>query len=66
MIQQTTQEEPATLPDPTPPPRPAPGCGVCQALDKQRAEAEREGNVRRATMFEIEMRRHRRHQPEKP
>jgi hypothetical protein len=34
---------------------------VCQALDKQRAEAEQDGDVRRATMFEVEMRRHPRH-----
>ncbi|MDX3634805.1 hypothetical protein PV728_32020 [Streptomyces europaeiscabiei] len=58
---QTTSEPPVSLPDPTRPPRPAPGCGVCQALDKQRAEAERGGDVRRATMFEVEMRRHPRH-----
>ncbi|WP_319054453.1 hypothetical protein [Streptomyces europaeiscabiei] len=61
MIQQTTAEEPVTLPDPTRPPRPALGCGVCQALDKQRAAAEQDGDVRRATMFEVEMRRHPRH-----
>ncbi|KND40084.1 hypothetical protein [Streptomyces stelliscabiei] len=58
---QTTSEPPISLPDPTRPPSPAPGCGVCQALDKQRAEAEQDGDVRRATMFEVEMRRHPRH-----
>jgi hypothetical protein len=62
---QPLQEQPVTLPDPTRPPRPAPGCGVCGALDKQRASAEREGDIRRATMFEIEMRRHPRHLEEK-
>jgi hypothetical protein len=63
--QQTTQEPPVTLPDPTRPPRPAPGCGVCGALDKQRAAAEREGDIRRATMFEVEMRRHPKHLEDK-
>jgi hypothetical protein len=43
------------------PPRPTPGCGVCQALDKQRAQAEEDKDVRLATMFEVEMRRHPRH-----
>ncbi|MEH0633808.1 hypothetical protein [Streptomyces bottropensis] len=64
MIQQTTAEEPVTLPDPTRPPRPAPGCGVCAALDKQRAQAEKNKDTRRATMFEVEMRRHPKHLPE--
>jgi hypothetical protein len=64
MIRQTTQEEPVTLLDPTRPPRPAPGCDVCAALDGQRAEAEESGDVRRATMFEVEMRRHPRHRTE--
>jgi hypothetical protein len=31
------------------------------ALDEQRAQAEKDGDVRRATMFEVEMRRHPRH-----
>ncbi|MFM9811588.1 hypothetical protein ACKI16_24135 [Streptomyces scabiei] len=66
MTQQTTQDPPVTLPDPTRPPRPAPGCGVCQALDKQRAEAEQDRDISRATMFEVEIRRHPRHQAEKP
>ncbi|MDX2515470.1 hypothetical protein PV355_09990 [Streptomyces stelliscabiei] len=59
--QQTAPEPPVVLSDLTRPPRPALGCGVCQALDKQRAEAEQDGDVRRATMFEVEMRRHPRH-----
>lgn len=61
---QTTSEPPIELPDPTRPPRPALGCGVCKALDKQRAAAEKDGDVRRATMFEVEMRRHPRHREE--
>lgn len=59
--QQTTQEESFSLPDPTRPPRPAPGCDVCHALDKQRAAAEEAGDIKRATMYEVEMRRHPKH-----
>lgn len=55
---QTFPEDPVTLPDPTRPPKPAPGCDVCAALDKQRAEAEEAGNIRLATTYEVEMRRH--------
>lgn len=63
---QTTSEPPISLPDPTRPPRPALGCDVCGALDRQRAQAEGRGDIRRATTCEVEMRRHPRHQPEKP
>lgn len=59
--QQTTDEPPVYLPDPTRPPRPAPGCDVCQALDKQRAAAEKAGNIRRATSCEVEIRNHPKH-----
>ncbi|MCL6733268.1 hypothetical protein [Streptomyces neyagawaensis] len=52
------QEEPVTLPDPTRPPKPTPGCDVCAALDQQRAQAEEDGDTRRATTLEMEMRRH--------
>jgi hypothetical protein len=58
MKQQTTAEPPITLPDPTRPPRLAPGCDVCAALDRQRAQAESAGDIRRATTCEIEIRRH--------
>lgn len=58
---QTTPEPPVSLLDPTRPPRPKAGCDVCAALDKQRAEAERARNIRRATMLEVEMRNHPRH-----
>lgn len=58
---QTTQEPPVVLPDPTRPPAPAPGCGVCAALEEQRAAAETARNIRRATMFEVEIRNHPRH-----
>ncbi|MFM9594050.1 hypothetical protein ACKI1O_32260 [Streptomyces scabiei] len=64
--QQTTDEPPVTLPDPTRPPRPAPGCDVCAALDRQRQAAEDARDIRRATTCEVEIRRHPRHQAEKP
>ncbi|GHH83903.1 hypothetical protein [Streptomyces capitiformicae] len=59
--QQTASEPPITLPDPTRPPRPKPGCDVCEALEVQRAQAEKDGDIRRATMFEVEMRCHPKH-----
>jgi hypothetical protein len=59
--QQTLQEPPISLPDPTRPPVPAPGCDVCAALDRQRAAAEEAGDIRRATAYEVEMRRHPKH-----
>jgi hypothetical protein len=62
--QQTTDEPPVTLPDPTRPPRPAPGCDVCEALDRQRQAAEDAGDIRLATTCEVEIRRHPRHQPD--
>ncbi|GAA3860928.1 hypothetical protein GCM10023084_13170 [Streptomyces lacrimifluminis] len=64
--QQTTPGPPITLPDLTQPPRPAPGCDVCTALDKQRAQAEETRDIRRATMFEVEMRRHPNHREVTP
>jgi hypothetical protein len=39
---------------------------VCRALDKQRAQAEKDRDIRRATMFEVEMRRHPAHRDGKP
>lgn len=63
-IRQTASEPPVTLPDPTVPPSPAPGCDVCGALDKQRAEHEQAGNIKQATACEVEMRRHPRHRQE--
>jgi hypothetical protein len=56
--QQTVPEPPVTLPDPSRPPTPAPGCDVCAALDRQRAAAERAGNIGQATTCEQEMRSH--------
>lgn len=58
MRQQTTDEPPVVLMDPTRPPRPARGCDVCEALDRQRAQAEDRGDIRAATTCEIEIRRH--------
>jgi hypothetical protein len=37
---------------------------VCAALEKQRAAAENDGDIRRATMFEVEIRRHPKHREE--
>jgi len=54
----TTMDPPITLTDPTRPPRPAGGCGVCAALERQRASAERAMDTRRATTCEIEIRNH--------
>ncbi|AWW43404.1 hypothetical protein DN051_43355 (plasmid) [Streptomyces cadmiisoli] len=57
----TPTPAPVHLLDPTRPPRPAPGCDVCAALDRQRAQAERSGNTRRAIITEDEIRKHPRH-----
>ncbi|WP_055491386.1 hypothetical protein [Streptomyces sp. TP-A0356] len=56
-----TMSPPIHLPDPTRPPRPTPGCDVCDALDRQRAQAEKRQHYRRATTCEMEIRRHPRH-----
>jgi hypothetical protein len=63
MTQQTTQDPPVTLPDPTQPPQPTPGCDVCAELDRQREAAEEAGNIRSATACEVEMRSHRHESP---
>ncbi|MGW2527051.1 hypothetical protein ACWC10_08335 [Streptomyces sp. NPDC001595] len=39
-------------------PKPSPGCGVCQALARQRGEAARNGNHSRVTDLNVEMRDH--------
>ncbi|MER6352355.1 hypothetical protein ABT186_11015 [Streptomyces sp. NPDC001634] len=57
-----TMSGPVHLPDPTRPPAPTPGCDVCEALDRQRAQAEKAKNHRRATTCEMEIRRHPRHE----
>ncbi|MGW1587338.1 hypothetical protein [Streptomyces sp. NPDC002386] len=61
MANPPVQEEPITLSDPTRPPRPAPGCDVCGALDRQRAEHEKRQEYGRATDCEDEIRRHPQH-----
>lgn len=62
MNSHTYPEPPITLPDPTRPPKPAPGCDVCGALDRQRAEAKQASDIPRASMYEAEIRNHsRRH-----
>ncbi|MER6351251.1 hypothetical protein ABT186_05215 [Streptomyces sp. NPDC001634] len=57
-----TMGPPIHLPDPTRPPKPAPGCDVCEALDRQRVQAEQARNYRRATTCEMEIRRHPKHE----
>jgi hypothetical protein len=54
----TTQELPITLGLPLAPAAPAPGCGVCGALARQRAEAVEEGDLSRATDYSVEIRNH--------
>ncbi|WP_240137975.1 hypothetical protein [Streptomyces sp. MUM 178J] len=51
---------PVHLPDPRPLPaaEPAPGCGVCAALVKQRAEALAAGDQSKALDLSIEIRNH--------
>jgi hypothetical protein len=58
MRQQTTDEPPISLPDPTRPPRPTPGCDVCAALERQRVDAEKRRDIKAATTCEVEIRRH--------
>ncbi|WP_231626624.1 hypothetical protein [Streptomyces apocyni] len=60
-VGRTTMALPVMLPDPTLPPQPAQGCDVCAALDRQRAEFDLLGNVRRATDCEVEIRDHPEH-----
>ena len=55
---QTTLGEPVHLPEPTPPAKPTPGCDVCEALDRQRTEAQAAGDHSRATDYSVELRRH--------
>lgn len=61
MNHKTTPEKPITLPDPTRPPKPAPGCDRCAALDKQREAAEKAGDIRLMTTYEVEILNHRNH-----
>ncbi|MFH8471967.1 hypothetical protein [Streptomyces sp. NPDC018000] len=55
---QTTPTEPVHLLEPTPPVKPVPGCNVCAALDRQRADAARAGEWSQATDYSVEMCRH--------
>lgn len=57
---QTTPAEPVLvhLLEPTPPPEPTPGCDICAALARQRAEATAAGELSQATDYSVEMRRH--------
>ena len=55
---QTTAAQPVHLLEPTPPPRPVPGCDVCGALARQRADATAAGDHSRASDCTVEIRRH--------
>ncbi|MFE9765132.1 hypothetical protein ACFYPC_11455 [Streptomyces sp. NPDC005808] len=55
---QTIMTGPVHLPEPTPPPQPVPGCGVCSALDRQRAEHTATGDPSKATDCNVEIRNH--------
>lgn len=55
---QTTVSEPPRLLEPAPPPSPTPGCAVCGALARQRAEAQANGDWSKATDYSVEMSRH--------
>ncbi|MFD4413174.1 hypothetical protein [Streptomyces sp. NPDC058476] len=54
----TTMNPPVTLAMPIDAPPPAPGCGVCRALARQRANAIAAGYPSRATDCNIEIRNH--------
>jgi hypothetical protein len=54
----TTMDPPVTLELPLAEPVPAPGCGVCGALARQRAEYAAAGNPSRATDCSVEIRNH--------
>ncbi|GHF57796.1 hypothetical protein GCM10018783_28970 [Streptomyces griseosporeus] len=58
MKPQTFQEQPFSLPLPLDRPEPAAGCGVCRALAKQRAAAERVGNLSGVSDCNVEIRNH--------
>jgi hypothetical protein len=51
-------DEPARLALPLEPPAPKPGCGVCAALGRQRAEAEATGDMSKASDCNVEIRNH--------
>ncbi|MFD4563727.1 hypothetical protein ACFWOX_04730 [Streptomyces sp. NPDC058467] len=54
----TTMDPPVTLELPLDEPEPAPGCGVCGALARQRAQAVKDGDPSRATDCSVEIRNH--------
>ncbi|ORT54046.1 hypothetical protein BKD26_36475 [Streptomyces sp. CB03238] len=55
---QTTMSAPVHLTIPPSPPVPAPGCRVCAALDKQRAEARDRGDFSAVTDANVELASH--------
>ncbi|MFD4528152.1 hypothetical protein ACFWP7_30320 [Streptomyces sp. NPDC058470] len=54
----TTMDPPITLELPLSEPDPAPGCDVCEALARQRAEFTAAGNPSKATDCSVEIRNH--------
>ncbi|MFF1702476.1 hypothetical protein [Streptomyces sp. NPDC058252] len=58
MKQQTTMDDPVDLSLPLDQPKPAPLCGVCQALERQSAEATASGDYSKASDCNIEIRNH--------
>ncbi|WP_274555232.1 hypothetical protein [Streptomyces spiramyceticus] len=54
----TTMDQPVHLPLPPPLPRPAKGCGVCEALARQRQAARDCGDYSTATDACVEIRNH--------
>ncbi|MFI1939631.1 hypothetical protein ACH44C_21050 [Streptomyces purpureus] len=54
----TTMAEPVYLSLPAEPPQPAAGCGVCAALEKQRAEARERGDFSAVTDLNVELAAH--------
>ncbi|MFC9911054.1 hypothetical protein [Streptomyces sp. NPDC059862] len=56
-------DEPITLGLPLDAPEPPVGCGVCQALARQRAEAAARGDLSRVSDCNVEIRNH--HEPQR-
>ncbi|MEU0843030.1 hypothetical protein ABZ370_26605 [Streptomyces sp. NPDC005962] len=56
--QQTSMSGPVHLSVPDLEPVPVQGCKICAALDRQRAEARRTGNLSKVTDINVEIRRH--------
>ena len=53
-----TMDQPPHVGLPLTPPEPVAGCGVCEALAKQRATAQASGDMTRVTDCNVEIRQH--------